>query len=414
MMMTSDFIFYLIVGLILADFLFDLYVSLLNAKHFNDPVPEILSDVYDDKEYEKSQAYKRQQLYFGLINSGFSLLLILSFIFLNGFEWLHHFSSSQFDHPILISLVFFGVLFGASFIINLPFSYYQTFVIEEKFGFNRSTKKVFWLDQLKSIALTIIVGGLVLALINWFYLLLADNFWWLAWLFTAIIIVFMNLFYSKLIVPIFNKLKPLEEGDLRHKIEVYAEKEDFNLDKINVIDGSKRSSKANAYFSGFGSQKQVTLYDTLIEKLTPDEVVAVLAHEVGHYKKKHIIFNLMMALITTGLTFYILSFFIISPIISQALGVEEPNFHIGLIAFSFIYAPVNTILGILTNIISRKFEYQADNFAKETFSGTYLMNALKKLSRDSLSNLTPHSLNVFLNYSHPSLLQRFRNLRQNV
>lgn len=412
MMMTSDFIFYLIVGLILADFLFDLYVSLLNAKHFKDPVPQELADVYDHDEYKKSQDYKKQQLLFGLVNSAFSLLLIL--IFIGGFSVLNNIVTANFNHPIVQSLAFFGILFLASFLLNLPFSVYQTFVIEEKFGFNKSTPKTFWLDQLKNFALTFVLGGLVLGLINLFYLLLSDDFWWLAWVLIAIIILFTNLFYSKLIVPIFNKLSPLEKGELRDKIEAYANKENFNLDKINVIDGSKRSTKANAYFSGFGSQKQVTLFDTLIEKLTVDEVVAVLAHEVGHYKKKHIIFNLMMALVTTGLTFYILSLFINSPVISQALGVEEPNFHIGLVAFSFIYAPVNTVLGILTNVISRKFEYQADNFAKETFSGTHLMNALKKLSRDSLSNLTPHSLNIFLNYSHPSLLQRFRNLKQNA
>lgn len=412
--MGSVSVFYLIVGLILADYLLDLYVSILNAKHFNDPLPPLLSDVYDTAEYQKSQRYKKEQLRFGLLHSGFNLLLILSFIFLDGFLWLHQFSSQLFDQPIGVSLVFFGFLFGASFILSLPFSYYNTFVIEEKFGFNRSTQKTFWVDQLKSLVLTIIVGGLVLGLLNWFYLLLGSDFWWLAWLFTALIIVFMNLFYSKLIVPIFNKLQPLDNGELREKIENYATKENFNLDKINVIDGSKRSSKANAYFSGFGSQKQVTLYDTLIEKLTADEVVAVLAHEVGHYKKKHIIFNLLMALLSTGLTFFVLSLFINQPVISQAFGVADPNFYIGLVTFSFIYAPVNTILGIITNIVSRSFEYQADDFAKATHSATDLMHALKKLSRDSLSNLTPHALNVFLNYSHPSLHQRFRNLKENA
>ena len=222
----------------------------------------------------------------------------------------------------------------------------------------------------------------------------------------------MNLFYARLIVPLFNKQTPLEEGSLRSKIETYANTVGFTLDKIFVIDGSKRSTKANAYFSGFGKEKRITLYDTLINDLEDDEIVAVLAHEVGHYKKNHIIINLFASILTTGFTLWILSLFIGSPLLSEALNVSQPSFHIGLIAFGVLYTPVSEITGLLMNYLSRKFEYQADNYAKSTFSPSPLISALKKLSKNSLSNLTPHPAYVFMHYSHPTLLERFRNLKR--
>jgi STE24 endopeptidase len=309
-----------------------------------------------------------------------------------------------------VALFFFGIIMLASEIVSLPLSYYSTFVIEEKYGFNKSTKKIFWLDKIKGLLLTAILGGVILSLIIWFYQLTGENFWIYAWILVAAFAVFTNMFYSKLIVPLFNKQKPLEDGNLKTAIESYAKKVGFTLNNIFVIDGSKRSSKANAYFSGFGSQKRITLYDTLINDLEEDEIVAVLAHEVGHYKRKHIIFNLFSSIALTGLMLFLLSLFINSPLLSEALGVTIPSFHIGLIAFGILYSPISEITGLFMNYVSRKFEYQADNYAKETFSGKPLITSLKKLSKNSLSNLTPHPSYVFVHYSHPTLLERIKNL----
>jgi STE24 endopeptidase len=296
--------------------------------------------------------------------------------------------------------------------ITTPFSYYSTFVIEEKFGFNKTTKKTFILDKIKGWLMMAIVGGGILALIIWFYQFTGVYFWLYAWGLVAVFSLFMNMFYSKLIVPLFNKQTPLEAGSLRDKIASYAETVGFKLDKIFVIDGSKRSTKANAYFSGFGSEKRVTLYDTLINDLEEDEIVAVLAHEVGHYKKKHILFNLFASILLTGLTLYILSLFISNPMLSNALGVEIPSFHIGLIAFGLLYSPISEITGLIMNLFSRKSEYQADDYAKNTFKAEPLVTSLKKLSKNSLSNLTPHKAYVFMHYSHPTLLERIVNLKK--
>jgi STE24 endopeptidase len=310
----------------------------------------------------------------------------------------------------LVALIFFGTIMLGSDFLTTPFSYYQTFVIEEKFGFNTSTKKIFWLDKLKGWLISIIIGGGVLAIIIWFYQQTGKNFWIYAWILVAVFSLFMNLFYAKLIVPLFNKQTPLENGELKTAIEKYASNVGFRLNNIFTIDGSKRSTKANAYFSGFGSQKRITLFDTLINDLETDEIVAVLAHEVGHYKRKHILFNLASSILLTGFTLFILSIFINDSIFSAALGVETPSFHTGLIAFGILYSPISEITGLFMNYISRQFEYQADNFAKETFASKPLITSLKKLSRNSLSNLTPHPAYVFMHYSHPTLLERIKNL----
>jgi STE24 endopeptidase len=273
------------------------------------------------------------------------------------------------------------------------------------------TVKTFILDKIKGWVMMIIVGGGILALIIWFYTLTGTQFWLYAWATVAVFTLFMNMFYSRLIVPLFNKQSPLETGMFIDKISAYAKTVGFKLDKIFVIDGSKRSTKANAYFSGFGNEKRVTLYDTLINDLEDEEIVAVLAHEVGHYKRKHIIFNLVASILLTGFTLYILSIFISNPILSNALGVNIASFHIGLIAFGLLYSPISQITGLIMNLFSRKFEYQADDYAKNTYKGEPLITSLKKLSKNSLSNLTPHPAYVFMHYSHPTLLERIKNLK---
>lgn len=410
--MTANTLFYIIIAIISINFIVDKIIDALNAKHFNDALPKELQDVYDETAYKKSQKYKATNYKFGLVTSTFSMVLTLGFLLFDGFEFVDTIARGFSENPIIVALIFFGIIMIGSDIITTPFSYYSTFVIEEKFGFNKTTKKTFFMDKLKGWLMMAFVGGGILALIIWFYQWAGSNFWLYAWGLVTVFVVFMNMFYSKLIVPLFNKQTPLEAGNLRHKISEYANSVGFKLDKIFVIDGSKRSTKANAYFSGFGNEKRVTLYDTLIHDLDEDEIVAVLAHEVGHYKKKHIIFNLFASILLTGLMLFILSLFISNPLLSQALGVEIPSFHIGLIAFGLLYAPISEITGLVMNWFSRKFEYQADAYAKNTYKAEPLISSLKKLSKNSLSNLTPHPAYVFMHYSHPTLLERITNLRK--
>ncbi len=408
--MTPTILFYIFISILVLDFVIDFYLDYINSKHFDAEIPEKLADVYDEEAYKKSQAYKKENAKFSTITSLFSISLTLLFFFLDGFKLVDDFARSFTSNPILLALIFFGIIIIGSDVLTTPFSYYKTFVIEEKFGFNKTTIKTFWLDKLKGWFMSIILGGGILSIIIWFYKFSGEHFWIYAWILLTVFSVFMNLFYAKLIVPIFNKQTPLENGELKTAIENYAQKVGFTLQNIFVIDGSKRSTKANAYFSGFGSQKRITLYDTLINDLTTEEIVAVLAHEVGHYKKNHIIYNLLISLVLSGFMLFILSLFISSPLLSNALGVAVPSFHIGLIAFGILYSPISEITGLFMNYLSRKFEYQADDFAKNTFDGQFLISSLKKLSKNSLSNLTPHPAFVFVHYSHPTLLQRIENL----
>ena len=409
--MTPTLVFYIIIAFIVISFAVDQFLDWLNAKHFDDPIPKELADVYDAETYRKSQEYKKVNAKFSTLTSSFMLVVTLLFFFLDGFAFVDQIARSISDNEIIVGLIFFGIIMLGSDILTTPFSYYKTFVIEERFGFNKSTPKLFIADKLKGWLMTIIVGGGLLALIIWFYQISGNLFWVYAWVVFAVFALVMNMFYAKLIVPLFNKQTPLEDGSLRDKIEKYAATVGFKLNNIFVIDGSKRSTKANAYFSGFGSEKRITLYDTLINDLDEEEIVAVLAHEVGHYKKNHIIINLISSIILTGFTLWLLGMFISNAVFSEALGVDEPSFHIGLIAFGILYSPISGITGFLMSVLSRKFEYQADNFAKNTYAGDPLITSLKKLSRNNLSNLTPHPLYVKLHYSHPTLLQRYRNLK---
>jgi STE24 endopeptidase len=410
--MQPTTLFYILIAIISISFMIDKILDTLNAKHFDDIIPNKLADVYDKEEYKKSQAYKKTNAKFSDLISTFSIILTLAFFFTDGFKYVDNFARSYTENPMIVALIFFGVIMFGSDILTTPFSYYKTFVIEEKFGFNKATKKIFWLDKLKGWMMSILLGGGILSLIIWFFQFAGENFWIYTWILVTVFSLFMNMFYAKLIVPLFNKQTPLEDGELKSAIEKYARKVGFTLDNIFVIDGSKRSTKANAYFSGFGSQKRITLFDTLINDLEIDEIVAVLAHEVGHYKRKHIIFNLVSSILLSGFMLFLLSLFINSSILSEALGVTIPSFHIGLIAFGILYSPISEVTGLMMNYISRVFEYQADNFDKETFAEKSLITSLKKLSKNSLSNLTPHPGYVFMHYSHPTLLERINNLEK--
>ena len=409
--MDTRLIFYCIIGILLSEYILATTLNFLNAKRFRDSIPEELSDVYSSEEYRKSQEYKWTNYRFGILTSTFSILLILSVLIFGGFGWIDNLVFNLTGNSTLQSLVFFGIIMIGSDLLNTPFSYYQTFVIEEKFGFNKTTIKTFITDKVKGWLMIIVFGGGIVAMVLWFFEWVGTSFWLYTWGLITVFTIFMNLFYSKLIVPLFNKQEPLEEGSLKTKIESYAKNVGFELKNIFVINGSKRSTKANAYFSGFGKEKRVTLYDTLINDLEEDEIVAVLAHEVGHYKKNHILFNLGTSILLTGAMLFILSLFINNPSVSLAIGVTAPSFHAALIGFGILYSPISEITGLLMNYFSRKFEYQADDFAKHTFSAAPLVTSLKKLSKNSLSNLTPHPAYVFMHYSHPPLKDRIRNLK---
>ena len=403
-------LFYTIIAILVFQFLVETVLDYLNAKHYGDPIPQDLEDVFDPEEYQKSQTYQKTNYRFGLLSSLFSIVLTVAFLTLGGFEWTDQIARNFSGNEIVVTLIFFGIITVGSDILSTPFSYYQTFFIEVRFGFNKSTKKLFFTDKLKGWLMMAILGGGVITLAQWFYLWAGPNFWLYVWGLVTVIILFMNLFYSKLIVPLFNKQTPLEQGSLKSKIEAYAAKVGFELQHIFVIDGSKRSTKANAYFSGFGREKRVTLYDTLIKDLEEEEIVAVLAHEVGHYKRKHIIFNLTASVLVLGFTLFILSLFINNPEVSKAIGVSQPSFHAALIGFGILYSPISGLTSLVMNFLSRKFEYQADDYAKNTFAAMPLITSLKKLSKNSLSNLTPHPAYVFMHYSHPPLIQRIKNL----
>jgi len=410
--MTSDTLFYILISILIISFIVDKVLDALNAKHYKDPIPPELSDVYEEEDYLKSQNYKKANDRFSSIASSISLVVTLFFFYLDGFAFVDEWARTFSDNTIIIALLFFGSIMFASDLLSTPFSYYHTFIIEEKFGFNKTTLKTFLVDKIKGWLISAILGGLLLSTIIWFYEAVGSNFWLYAWGIIAVFVFFINMFYARLIVPLFNKQTPLCDGSLKTKIQDYAQKVGFKLDKIVVIDGSKRSTKANAYFSGFGSEKRVTLFDTLIKDLEEEEIVAVLAHEVGHYKRKHILFNLIISILIMGFTFWLLSLFIGNPILSEALNVASPSFHIGLIAFGILYSPISELTGLIMNFISRIFEYQADNYAKETFDAAPLISGLKKLNKNSLSNLTPHPAYVFVYYSHPTLLQRYHNMKK--
>jgi STE24 endopeptidase len=410
--MMHDYIFIAILLILVFDFLFENYLEFLNISRMGKKLPKELEGIYDKEKYARQQSYQKENHRFGMVSGTFSFLLVLGMILFYGFAFVDRIVWQITSSQVLAAMLFFGIVMFVSAIINIPFSVYETFVIEEKYGFNKTTPKTFMLDQVKGLLLGAFIGGSLLALVVFIYQLTQGMFWIYAWIAIALFSIFMTMFYSNLIVPLFNKQTLLKEGELRNAIQQFADKVGFRLNNIYVINGSKRSAKANAYFTGFGRKKRIVLYDTLIDEMEKEEIVAVLAHEIGHYKKKHVTQGLLISLLQTGAVLFLFSLFINSPSLSRALGVEEPNFHIGLVAFALLYSPVSFLLGILMNRLSRKNEFQADAYAAINFNANALGAALKKLTQRNLSNLTPHPLYVFFNYSHPPLLQRLRHLKK--
>jgi len=406
-----EILFYIIIGILILDFLFEKYLDYLNTTKWSDTIPEEVKGIYDEEKYKKQQAYQKENHRFGLLTSSFSMVITLSMFLFYGFALVDGWAWSYTGNAILAALIFFGIIMFASDILTTPFDIYDTFKIEEKYGFNKTTPKTFIFDKIKGWFIGALIGGGLLALIIFIYQKTGNMFWIYTWVVVSAFSIFMAMFYSNLIVPLFNKQSPLEEGELRDAISAFSQKVGFKLDNIFVIDGSKRSTKANAYFTGLGAKKRIVLYDTLINDLSTEELVAVLAHEIGHNKKKHVVQGLLIGLLQTGVVLFIFGLLINNPNLSQALGVEQPNFHIGLVAFGVLYSPISFFTGIFMNMLSRKNEYQADRFAAENYKPEALAGALKKLSINNLSNLTPHHTYVFFHYSHPTLLQRLAFLK---
>ena len=404
--MSSETIFFIIVVFLCLDFVLERILESLNSKHMSPVLPDSLKGIYDEKEYSRFQSYKRENGRLDSWSSGVGFVVMIVFLVAGGFGWYNSWVVSLTDSVVWQTILFVVGLSVASSVLDIPFDYYATFRIEEKYGFNKTTRRVYWLDTVKELVLSLVLGGVLLALVVWFYTWAGTYFWLYAWGAVTLFSVFMAMFYSQLIVPLFNKQTPLQEGALRDKIQAFAGKVGFKLDNIYVIDGSKRSTKANAYFTGRGPKKRVVLYDTLIDELTEEEIVAVLAHEVGHYKKRHTLRSMVVSVIQMGVLFWLFSLCVNNAALSEALGGDRAYFQLGLIAFAILYSPVNLILGVGMNVWSRSNEYEADAFAARYYEGDYLVSGLKKISVKSLSNLTPHPLYEYIYYSHPSLLKR--------
>jgi STE24 endopeptidase len=406
----NNIIFLLIIIIPVTGFFVERYLDYLNAKMWSDSLPEKLKGICDEEEYRKTQLYQKDNNRLSFWTSLFNLIIIIIMIIAGGFAMIDNLARELSLNLIIISLVFFGIIGFASDLINIPFSWYDTFVIEKKYGFNTMTVRTFVTDHIKSWFIALLIGIPVLGLITWFYYKTGKNFWLYAWGLITVFSVFMNLFYSELIVPLFNKQTPLEDGSLRIAIEGFADKTGFKLRNIYIIDGSKRSTKANAYFSGFGPKKRIVLYDTLQKELSEEEIVAVLAHEIGHYKKKHVLLTLLFSVMLTGFMLFLFSLVVNNPNLSGAIGSHTTSFHLGLIVFGILYSPISLIIGLGSNYISRKNEFEADHFVKENFKPAVLADALKKLSVRNLSNMMPHPVYVFFHYSHPPLLSRLEKL----
>lgn len=410
--MTSESLTYLLLGILIFGFLMPRILEYLQVSMQQQTVPPILADYLTDTKLLEAKSYQKDNFKFKLITSSFTFLLTVFFITQGWFgaidSWIGGFGFS----PLLDSLLFFGLVFIASDILSLPFDYYSTFVIEAKYGFNKTTLATFFSDKMIAYLLSLLVGGGLLLIFLWLIHFMGPNFWWQFWIIASVFMVLVNVGYTAWIIPLFNTLTPLAEGEVRDKLLQYAAKVNFSVKHIFVMDGSRRSAKANAFFSGFGKQKKVVLYDTLLEQHPPEELVAVLAHEIGHYKKKHLKWGLLVSVLEVGILLFLLGQVVFSENMSLALGGTTLSVPLNIIGFTMLFAPLSMVMGIGMNWLSRKHEFEADAYAKETFGGKPLAEALKTLSVKSLSTIHPHPWYVFVNYSHPPLLERLERLER--
>ncbi len=401
----------LLIVITLGGYVFNTLLEFLNLKAERREIPDEVAAFYDREKYIRSLDYHREKTRFEFITSGLSILVSLALLVFGGFGFIDSIVHRYFEAPIPVALAFFALLGILSDWLTMPFQWYATFVIEEKYGFNKTTLRTFFLDKLKGYLLGAVIGGGLLAALILLIQKIGPGFWIWFGLIAAVFILLMNMFYTSLILPLFNKLTPLPEGELKSAIESFASKVHFPLDNIFVIDGSRRSNKANAFFSGIGRKKKIVLFDTLIQHHSKEELVAVLAHEVGHFKKKHIILSYVFSIAQIFLILFILSRMVFSPELTLALGGQGIAIHLNLLAFGILYSPISGVLGLFMSLYSRRNEYEADAYARETYSAEALAEALKRLSVDSLSNLYPHPAYVFFYYSHPPLLDRLRALQ---
>jgi STE24 endopeptidase len=410
--MNQETVFTIIISILFVNYTAERVLSYLNTRNASSQLPEEAKDIYTTEQYSKSQLYLRKKSKFSIVTNTFSFVLLLCMLFFNGFAYVDMMARSVSDSPIIQAFVFFGFIGIGYGVLTIPFSVYSTFVIETRFGFNKMNVSTFIQDTLKGFVLSVILGGFLIGAIVWIYHVTSHWFVPIALILMTVFGIFMTMFYTKLIVPLFNKLTPLGEGELKDAVEEFAKRCDFPLKNISVIDNSKRSTKSNAYFSGFGKKKRIVLFDTLIEKHTTEELVAILAHEIGHYKKKHIQWGFISGMIQTAILLLFLYLFLEYSIFQHSIGVAEPSFHVGVVVFGIIFAPISFLLGIVNNIISRRNEYGADKFAADFGMGFALIDALKKLTSHNLSNLTPHAAFVYAYYSHPPVLQRIKKLKK--
>jgi len=403
----------LVLLIIVVSYLLELTVSLLNIRSLDATLPKEFATTFNDQEYNNSQHYSRATAFFSIIENSYSTIFTVLFLLFGGFNYLDLWASSLGLGEIVTGLFFIGGLGMLTFIAHLPFSIYSIFVLEERFGFNRTTVKTFILDLLKGGLLAVIIGAPLLSLILWFFMNSGIYGWFYCWIGVVLFSIVLQFLAPVLIMPLFNKFSPLENGSLQDRILDYANKENFKLQGIFTMDGSKRSAKLNAFFTGLGKFRKIVFYDTLLDKLDEPEIVAVLAHEMGHFKLNHIIQMLVASIVQTGIMFYLLSLFLGNTELSEAFRLEKTTVYSSLVLFGFLYSPINVLVSILFNFFSRKNEFAADRYAlQSTGSAECLISSLKKLSQANLSNLTPHPAMVFLHYSHPPVLLRIEKLRQ--
>jgi STE24 endopeptidase len=405
----------LILIILIGTYLLDLIVDIVNARHVSTELPQEFKGIYDEAKYKKAQEYLEENTWFGIIGSSITLPITLVFILFGGFDFVDRMVRSLNVGDILTGLLFSGTILFASQLLRIPLSIHETFVIEEKYGFNRTTPRVFILDILKSWLLLAIIGGLILSTILWIFEKIGPLAWVYVWLAVTVFQVFLMFLAPVLIMPLFNKFVPIEEGELKKEIEGYAGLQRFKIKGVFKMDGSKRSTKTNAFFTGFGRFRRIVLFDTLIERHSLEELVSVIAHEMGHYKKGHLFKSIIVSILTSGLMFYILSLFINNRGLFDAFKMQETSIYASLFFFGFLYTPIDMIITVFTNALSRRHEYEADTHAVQTYpKPEALILALKKLSAENLSNLTPHHLKVFLDYSHPPVLDRIRSIRGKI